>query len=232
MLGEGEEQTLAWVAYAVLGGLVRARGHVVGAGRPAAAQRGAQDETTPLRWLRADRRPHGQDRVLRGQCGADRPAARVRGRRAAPAHRLRVLGRPGVAADRGAARRSSPTSWAARTRACSSAARPTAGPVYALRDALADRPEVEQVVDLLTMMIGTDQILLCARLDFDDALDAAVAGTGLRRDRRRPARALPGPARRSSSSRCRARTRRSASGCWSATGRRGRTGCGRGSARI
>ena len=45
--------------------------------------------------------------------------------------------------------------------------------VYALRDALADRPEVEQVVDLLTMMIGTDQILLCARLDFDDALDAA-----------------------------------------------------------
>ena len=32
---------------------------------------------------------------------------------------------------------------------------------------------MEQVVDLLTMMLGTDQILLCARLDFDDALDAA-----------------------------------------------------------
>ncbi len=45
--------------------------------------------------------------------------------------------------------------------------------VYALRDALAARPEVEEVVDLLTMMIGTDQVLLCARLDFDDALDAA-----------------------------------------------------------
>jgi divalent metal cation (Fe/Co/Zn/Cd) transporter len=45
--------------------------------------------------------------------------------------------------------------------------------VYALRDALADRPEVEEVVDLLTMMVGTDQVLLCARLDFDDALDAA-----------------------------------------------------------
>ena len=41
MLGEGEEQTLAWVAYAVLGGLVPARGHLVGAGRAAAAQRGA-----------------------------------------------------------------------------------------------------------------------------------------------------------------------------------------------
>ena len=46
--------------------------------------------------------------------------------------------------------------------------------VYRLRDALAERPEVEQVVDLLTMMIGTDRILLCARLDFDDALDAAA----------------------------------------------------------
>jgi divalent metal cation (Fe/Co/Zn/Cd) transporter len=45
--------------------------------------------------------------------------------------------------------------------------------VYELRDALDARPEVEQVVDLLTMMIGTDQILLCARLDFNDALDAA-----------------------------------------------------------
>ncbi len=45
--------------------------------------------------------------------------------------------------------------------------------VYRLRDALAARLEVEQVVDLLTMMIGTDRILLCARLDFDDALSAA-----------------------------------------------------------
>lgn len=46
--------------------------------------------------------------------------------------------------------------------------------VYALRDALAERPEVDQVVDLLTMMLGTDQVLLCARLDFDDHLDAAT----------------------------------------------------------
>lgn len=45
--------------------------------------------------------------------------------------------------------------------------------VYALRDALVARPEVEQVVDLLTMTIGTDQVLLCARLDFDDSLGAA-----------------------------------------------------------
>lgn len=46
--------------------------------------------------------------------------------------------------------------------------------VLAVRDALAARPEVDAVVDVLTMMIGTDQVLLCARLDFDDALDAAT----------------------------------------------------------
>jgi cation diffusion facilitator family transporter len=45
--------------------------------------------------------------------------------------------------------------------------------VAALRDALAARPEVTAVVDLLTMTVGTDQVLLCARLDFDDALGAA-----------------------------------------------------------
>ena len=41
MLGESEEQTLAWVAYAVLGGLLPARGDVVAAGRPPAPQGGA-----------------------------------------------------------------------------------------------------------------------------------------------------------------------------------------------
>jgi len=45
--------------------------------------------------------------------------------------------------------------------------------VYAVRDRLAERPEVEQVVDLLTMQLGTDRVLVCARLDFDDALSAA-----------------------------------------------------------
>lgn len=45
--------------------------------------------------------------------------------------------------------------------------------VYAVRDRLAARPEVEQVVDLLTMMVGTDRVLVCARLDFVDALGAA-----------------------------------------------------------
>ncbi|MBP2339788.1 cation diffusion facilitator family transporter [Saccharothrix coeruleofusca] len=38
---------------------------------------------------------------------------------------------------------------------------------------LREVPEVDQVVDLLTMAVGTDRVLLCARLDFDDALGAA-----------------------------------------------------------
>ncbi|MBW0118711.1 cation diffusion facilitator family transporter, partial [Pseudonocardia abyssalis] len=45
--------------------------------------------------------------------------------------------------------------------------------VYAVRDHLAARPEVEKVVDLLTMTLGTDRVLVCARVDFDDALGAA-----------------------------------------------------------
>ena len=38
---------------------------------------------------------------------------------------------------------------------------------------LADQPEVDAVVDILTMLTGTDRVLLCARLDFDDALGAS-----------------------------------------------------------
>ncbi|MEU7478624.1 cation diffusion facilitator family transporter [Lentzea sp. NPDC042327] len=37
---------------------------------------------------------------------------------------------------------------------------------------LADLPEVDAVVDVLTMLIGTDRVLLCARLDFDDSMTA------------------------------------------------------------
>ncbi|GAA1847023.1 cation diffusion facilitator family transporter [Pseudonocardia ailaonensis] len=44
--------------------------------------------------------------------------------------------------------------------------------VRAIADDLAARPEVDAVVDLLTMMLGTDSVLLCARLDFDGALGA------------------------------------------------------------
>jgi cation diffusion facilitator family transporter len=42
-----------------------------------------------------------------------------------------------------------------------------------MRTMLTAAPEVEELVDLMTMNVGTDQILVCARLDFDDALGAA-----------------------------------------------------------
>ncbi|SMC95070.1 cation diffusion facilitator family transporter [Kibdelosporangium aridum] len=45
--------------------------------------------------------------------------------------------------------------------------------VFAVGKRLRAIPEVEAVVDLLTMTTGTDSVLLCARLDFDDSLGAA-----------------------------------------------------------
>jgi cation diffusion facilitator family transporter len=42
--------------------------------------------------------------------------------------------------------------------------------VRGARELLGSAPEVEVVVDLLTMVTGTDQILLCARLDFVEDL--------------------------------------------------------------
>jgi len=38
---------------------------------------------------------------------------------------------------------------------------------------LGDEPEVDAVVDLLTLTLGTDQVLVCARLDLDDDLSGA-----------------------------------------------------------
>ena len=43
----------------------------------------------------------------------------------------------------------------------------------ALVAALGDEAEVEAVVDLLTVQLGTDQVLLCARLDVQDSLSGA-----------------------------------------------------------
>jgi cation diffusion facilitator family transporter len=45
--------------------------------------------------------------------------------------------------------------------------------VRGVRDHLAAAPEIEALVDLQTMLMGTDQVLVCARVDFDDALGAA-----------------------------------------------------------
>jgi cation diffusion facilitator family transporter len=44
--------------------------------------------------------------------------------------------------------------------------------VSAIEDWLERQAEVDDVVDLLTMMTGANRVLLCARVDFDDSLSA------------------------------------------------------------
>lgn len=44
--------------------------------------------------------------------------------------------------------------------------------VRAIGARIAEQPEVDTVVDLLTMLTGTDKVLLCARVDFVDAYSA------------------------------------------------------------
>jgi cation diffusion facilitator family transporter len=44
--------------------------------------------------------------------------------------------------------------------------------VHAIHDRLAAAAEVDQVVDLLTMLVGADRVLVCARLDFAADLDS------------------------------------------------------------
>lgn len=44
--------------------------------------------------------------------------------------------------------------------------------VRGVREHLAAAPEIEAVVDLQTMLMGTDHVLVCARVDFDDSLGA------------------------------------------------------------
>jgi cation diffusion facilitator family transporter len=46
--------------------------------------------------------------------------------------------------------------------------------VQAVKALLGGAPEVEWVVDVLTMTVGADRVLVCARLDFRDALTAAA----------------------------------------------------------
>ncbi|RSM91626.1 cation diffusion facilitator family transporter [Kibdelosporangium aridum] len=44
--------------------------------------------------------------------------------------------------------------------------------IRAVEQRLEQQPEIDDVVDLLTMMTGTDQVLLCARVDFVDTYSA------------------------------------------------------------
>lgn len=46
------------------------------------------------------------------------------------------------------------------------------GMIRAVEQRLEQQPEIDDVVDLLTMMTGTDRVLLCARVDFVDTYSA------------------------------------------------------------
>lgn len=43
-----------------------------------------------------------------------------------------------------------------------------------IRAHLGSAPEIDAVVDLQTMLMGTDQVLVCARVDFEDSLSASA----------------------------------------------------------
>jgi divalent metal cation (Fe/Co/Zn/Cd) transporter len=172
MLGEGEEQTLVWVAYAVLGGSFLLEGTSWVQAVRQLRNEARKDDIGPMQWLRETDDPTVKTVFFEDSAALIGLLLAFGG---VGLHQLTgsafwdglaslliaillsvvayILGgtNKGLLIGRQADRRT----------------------VYQLRDALADRPEVEQVVDLLTMMIGTDQILLCARLDFDDDLDAA-----------------------------------------------------------
>jgi cation diffusion facilitator family transporter len=173
MFGEGEEQTLAWIAYAVLGVSFVLEGTSWLQAVRQLRNEARNDETTPLRWLRETDDPTVKTVFFEDSAALIGLLLAFGG---VGLHQLTgsgfwdglasvligllltgvafILGRTnaGLLIGRQADRRT----------------------VYALRDALAARPEVDQVVDLLTMTVGTDQLLLCARLDFADSLDAAA----------------------------------------------------------
>ena len=103
--------------------------------------------------------------------------------------------------------------------------------VYALRDALADRPEVEQVVDLLDDDASAPTRSCCAPGSTSTTRWTRPRWNGPAPRSTRTCATASRTSRRSSSNRCPVRTRRSASGCWSATGRPGADRLRTGSAR-
>jgi cation diffusion facilitator family transporter len=173
MLGEGEEQTLVWVAYAVLGGSFLLEGTSWIQAVRQLRNEARKDDTTPLRWLRETDDPTVKTVFFEDSAALIGLLLAFAG---VGLHQLTGSAFwDGLASLLIAVLLTVVAYILGGTNKGLLIGRQADGrTVYELRDALADRPEVEQVVDLLTMMIGTDQILLCARLDFDDALDAAA----------------------------------------------------------
>lgn len=172
MLGEGEEQTLVWVAYAVLGGSFLLDG---------------------VSWLQAVRQVRNESRAhdqgfVRFLRTTDDPTVKTVffEDSAALVGLLLALGGIGLHQITGSSFWDGLASLligvllsgvayvlGATNKGLLIGRQADPRLVYAVRDHLAARPEVEKVVDLLTMTLGTERVLVCARVDFDDALGAA-----------------------------------------------------------
>lgn len=173
ILGEGAEQTLVWVAFAVLGVSFLLEGISWLQAARQVRDEARQEQTTLLTWLRTTDDPTVKSVFLEDSAALIGLVIAFGG---VGLHHLTgsafwdglaslLIGvlLTGVAYILGRTNRGLLIGRQADLRT-----------VLALRDALAERPEVDEVVDLLTMLLGTDQVLLCARLDFDDDLDAAT----------------------------------------------------------
>ena len=172
MLGEGEEQTLIWVAYAVLGGSFLLEGvSWLQAVRQVRAESRAHDQTVSA-FLRTTDDPTVKTVFFEDSAAlvglllalAGVGLHQITGSSFFDGLASLLIGvlLSGVAYILGRTNKGLLIGRQADARL-----------VHAIRDHLAARPEVEKVVDLLTMMLGTDRVLVCARLDFDDALGAA-----------------------------------------------------------
>lgn len=172
MLGEGEEQTLVWVAYAVLGGSFLLEG---------------VSWLQAVRQVRNESRAHDQGFVQFLRTTDDPTVKTVFFEdSAALVGLLLALGGIGLHQLTGSSFWDGLASLligvllsgvayvlGATNKGLLIGRQADPRLVYAVRDHLAARPEVEKVVDLLTMTLGTDRVLVCARVDFDDALGAA-----------------------------------------------------------
>ncbi|GAA3242333.1 cation diffusion facilitator family transporter [Pseudonocardia petroleophila] len=172
MLGEGEEQTLVWVAYAVLGGSFLLEG---------------VSWLQAVRQVRNESRAHDQGFVQFLRTTDDPTVKTVFFEdSAALVGLLLALGGIGLHQITGSSFWDGLASLligvllsgvayvlGATNKGLLIGRQADPRLVYAVRDHLAARPEVEKVVDLLTMTLGTDRVLVCARVDFDDALGAA-----------------------------------------------------------
>ena len=116
-------------------------------------------------------RHHRQGGPVRGHRGHDRPRA-GRGRPAAPpAHRLAGVGRRRVDRDRRAAGGGGRPAWPGQPRPAAGRAADPADQRL-IRDRIEEKPGVDELLELLTMYMGPDRLIVAARVAFSDGIGA------------------------------------------------------------